>query len=95
MNELLNMDLDELKAQMDQVMGMLTSTDMMQNIVSQKEDVLAMMEAQGTATPAEIAEFRYVIVSDRCVVDVSRFWPRLKMLYLPNSEPTPQNLRKR
>jgi hypothetical protein len=70
MNELLNMDLDELKAQMDLVMGMITSTDMMQNIVSQKEEVLAMMEAQGTATPEEIAEFRYVIVSDQCVVAV-------------------------
>ena len=58
MKELLNMDPDQLKAQMEQAMEMLTSADMQQNIVSQKEDVLAMMEAQGTATPEEIAEFR-------------------------------------
>lgn len=58
MKELLNMDPDQLKAQMEQAMEMLTSADMQQNIVSQKEQVLAMMEAQGTATPEEIAEFR-------------------------------------
>ena len=58
MKELLNMDPDQLKAQMEQAMEMLTSADMQQNIVSQKEEVLAMMEAQGTATPKEIAEFR-------------------------------------
>ncbi|KAL3816891.1 hypothetical protein ACHAXA_006967 [Cyclostephanos tholiformis] len=58
MNELLNMDPDELKQQMELAMEMLTSTDMKQNIVNQKEEVLAMMEAQGTATPEEIAEFR-------------------------------------
>jgi hypothetical protein len=58
MKELLNMDPDQLKAQMEQAMEMLTSADMQQNIVSQKEEVLAMMEAQGTATPEEIAEFR-------------------------------------
>ncbi len=58
MKELLNMDPDQLKAQMEQAMEMLTSADMQQNIVSQKEQVLAMMEAQGTATPKEIAEFR-------------------------------------
>ena len=58
MKELLNMDPDELKVQMEQAMEMLTSADMQQNIVNQKEQVLAMMEAQGTATPEEIAEFR-------------------------------------
>jgi hypothetical protein len=58
MKELLNMDPDQLKAQMEQAMEMLTSADMQQNIVSQKEQVLAMMEAQSTATPEEIAEFR-------------------------------------
>jgi hypothetical protein len=58
MKELLNMDPDELKVQMEQAMEMLTSADMQQNIVNQKEEVLTMMEAQGTATPEEIAEFR-------------------------------------
>ena len=58
MKELLNMDPDQLKAQMEQAMEMLTSIDMRENIVNQKEEVLAMMEAQGTATPEEIAEYR-------------------------------------
>merc|ERR1712194_854500 len=31
---------------------------MQNNLIEQKDDVLAMMEAQGTATPEEIAEFR-------------------------------------
>lgn len=58
MDELLNMDPDELKVQMAEAMNMLTSMDMQQNILEQKEDVLAMMEAQGTATPEQIAEYR-------------------------------------
>ncbi|KAL3766496.1 hypothetical protein ACHAW5_001165 [Stephanodiscus triporus] len=58
MKELLNMDPDQLKVQMEQAMEMLTSIDMRENIINQKEEVLAMMEAQGTATPEEIAEFR-------------------------------------
>lgn len=58
MDELLNMDSDQLKIQMEEAMAMLTSSDMQQNILTQKEEVLAMMEAQGTATPEEIAEFR-------------------------------------
>lgn len=58
MDELLNMDTDELKAQMEEAMTMLTSMDMQQNLLGQKEEVLAMMEAQGTATPEEIAEYR-------------------------------------
>lgn len=58
MDELMNMDSDQLKAQMEEAMKMLTSDDIQQNIISQKEDVLALMEAQGTATPEEIAEYR-------------------------------------
>ncbi len=58
MGELLNMDSEQLKAQMEKAMAMLTSTDMQQNILDQKDAVLAMMEAQGTATPEEMAEFR-------------------------------------
>lgn len=58
MDELLNMDTDQLKVQMEQAMSMLTSMDMQENIMGQKEEVLAMMEAQGTATPEEIAEYR-------------------------------------
>lgn len=58
MDELLNMDSDQLKAQMEEAMSMLTSLDMQQNILGQKEEVLAMMEAQGTATAEEIAEYR-------------------------------------
>jgi hypothetical protein len=58
MDELLNMDADQLKEQMESAMSMLTSMDMQQNIMDQKEEVLAMMEAQGTATPEEIAEYR-------------------------------------
>ena len=46
MDELLNMDSESLKAQMAEAMDMLTSTDMKQNILDQKEDVLALMEAQ-------------------------------------------------
>ena len=58
MDELLNMDSDQLKQQMTEAMSMLTSMDMQQNILDQKDEVLAMMEAQGTATPEEIAEYR-------------------------------------
>ena len=58
MDELLNMNPEQLKEQMEDALKMLTSTDMKQNILDQKEEVLAMMEAQGTATPAEIAEYR-------------------------------------
>mmetsp|Transcript_47512 Transcript_47512/g.100936 ORF Transcript_47512/g.100936 Transcript_47512/m.100936 type:complete len:195 (-) Transcript_47512:147-731(-) len=58
MDELLAMDTDELKAQMEEAMSMLTSMDMQQNLLAQKDEVLAMMEAQGTATPEEIAEYR-------------------------------------
>lgn len=58
MEELLNMDPEQLKAQMNEAMAMLTSTDMQQNILDQKDDVLALMEAQGTATAAEIAEYK-------------------------------------
>lgn len=58
MDELLNMDTDQLKSQMEEAMQMLTSMDMQQNILDNKEEVLAMMEAQGTATPEEIAEYR-------------------------------------
>mmetsp|Transcript_15960 Transcript_15960/g.27147 ORF Transcript_15960/g.27147 Transcript_15960/m.27147 type:complete len:294 (+) Transcript_15960:78-959(+) len=58
MDELLNMDSEELKTQMAEAMNMLTSMDMQQNILDQQEEVLAMMEAQGTATPEEIAEYR-------------------------------------
>lgn len=58
MDELLNMDTDQLKAQMEDAMSMLTSMDMQANLLGQKEEVLAMMEAQGTATPEEIAEYR-------------------------------------
>lgn len=58
MDELLNMDSEQLKVQMEQAMAMLTSTDMQQNILDQKDAVLAMMEAQGTATPEEIEEYR-------------------------------------
>eukprot|EP00571_Detonula_confervacea_P013080 CAMPEP_0172309976 /NCGR_PEP_ID=MMETSP1058-20130122/11029_1 /TAXON_ID=83371 /ORGANISM="Detonula confervacea, Strain CCMP 353" /LENGTH=300 /DNA_ID=CAMNT_0013022705 /DNA_START=60 /DNA_END=962 /DNA_ORIENTATION=+ len=58
MDELLNMDADQLKVQMEEAMAMLTSNDMQANILDQKEEVLAMMEAQGTATPEEIAEYR-------------------------------------
>lgn len=46
MEELLNMDPDQLKAQMNEAMAMLTSADMQQNILDQKDDVLALMEAQ-------------------------------------------------
>lgn len=58
MDELMNMDSDQLKAQMAEAMEMLTSMDMQQNIIGQKEEVLKMMEAQGTASPEEIAEYR-------------------------------------
>lgn len=58
MDELLSMDSDQLKAQMEEAMAMLTSSDMQQNLLGQREEVLAMMEAQGTATPEEIAEYR-------------------------------------
>ena len=46
MEELLNMDPEQLKAQMNDAMAMLTSADMQQNILDQKDDVLALMEAQ-------------------------------------------------
>ena len=46
MDELLNMDSESLKAQMAEAMEQLTSADMKQSILEQKEDVLAMMEAQ-------------------------------------------------
>merc|ERR1712127_933888 len=42
----------------EEAMSMLTSMDMQQNLLGQKEEVLSMMEAQGTATPEEIAEYR-------------------------------------
>lgn len=58
MDELLNMDPEQLKAQMQEAMQMLTSEDLQKNVMAQKEDVLAMMEAQGTATPEQIAEYR-------------------------------------
>lgn len=58
MVELMNMDQDQLKTQLEEAMNLLTSMDMQQNILSQKEEVLALMEAQGTATPEEIAEYR-------------------------------------
>jgi hypothetical protein len=58
MDELLNMDSEQHKSQMEEAMNMLTSMDMQQNILGQQEEVLAMMEAQGTATPEEIAEYR-------------------------------------
>lgn len=58
MDELLNMDSEQLKTQMAEAMNMLTSMDMQQNIIDQQEQVLSMMEAQGTATPEEIAEYR-------------------------------------
>lgn len=58
MDELLNMDTDQLKVQMEEAMQMLTSMDMQQNLLGQQEEVLAMMEAQGTATPEEIADYR-------------------------------------
>ena len=58
MDELMNMDSEQLKAQMQEAMEMLTSDDIQKNILAQKEEVLAMMEAQGTATPEEIAEYR-------------------------------------
>jgi hypothetical protein len=58
MEELMNMDSEQLKAQMQEAMEMLTSGDMQQSIMAQKDQVLAMMEAQGTATPEEIAEYR-------------------------------------
>ena len=58
MEELLNMDSEQLKAQMQEAMEMLTSDDIQKNIMAQKDEVLAMMEAQGTATPEEIAEYR-------------------------------------
>ena len=58
MEELMNMDSEQLKAQMQQAMEMLTSDDLQRNIMAQKDEVLAMMEAQGTATPEEIAEYR-------------------------------------
>lgn len=58
MDELMNMDSDQLKTQMAEAMEMLTSMDMQENIMGQKEDVLKMMEAQGTASPEEIAEYR-------------------------------------
>lgn len=58
MDELLNMDSEQLKVQMAEAMEMLTSTDMQSNILDQKDDVLALMEAQGTATPEEIADYR-------------------------------------
>jgi hypothetical protein len=58
MEELMNMDSEELKKQMVEAMEMLTSGDMQQSILGQKDQVLAMMEAQGTATPEEIAEYR-------------------------------------
>ena len=58
MDELLNMDSDQLKQQMTEAMSMLTSMDMQQNILDQKDEILAMMEAQGTATAEEIAEYR-------------------------------------
>ena len=46
MEELLNMDPHQLKAQMNDAMAMLTSADMQQNILDQKDEVLALMEAQ-------------------------------------------------
>lgn len=58
MDELLNMDSDQLKSQMEEAMNMLTSMDMQENIMGQKDEVLNMMEAQGTATPEQIAEYR-------------------------------------
>lgn len=58
MNELMNMDSEQLKAQMQEAMEMLTSVDIQKNILAQKDEVLAMMEAQGTATPEEIAQYR-------------------------------------
>ena len=58
MEELMNMDSEQLKTQMAEAMSMLTSADMQNNLIEQKDDVLAMMEAQGAATPEEIAEFR-------------------------------------
>ena len=58
MDELMKMDPDQLKVQMNEAMSMLTSMDMQKNILEQKDDVLAMMESQGTATAEEIEEYR-------------------------------------
>lgn len=58
LDELTKMDSNELMAQMQDAMEMLTSVDMQDSIMQNKEEVLQMMEAQGTATPEEIAEYR-------------------------------------
>lgn len=58
MHELMNMDTNQLKAQMEEAMSMLTSMDMQETVFQQKDEILAMMAAQGTATAEEIAEYR-------------------------------------
>jgi len=79
MDDLLAMDTEQLKAQMEEAMSMLTSMDIQENILGQKEEVLAMMEAQGTASAEDIAEYR--ADPAKFEADMSKAFGQMKELF--------------
>lgn len=58
MEDLAKVDPAELQAQMEQAMAAMTSGDMVENIIKQKEDVLANLEETGMVPPEELEKFK-------------------------------------
>ena len=58
MEELGKMDPEALQAQMEQAMKLMTQGDIMDAVISKKDEVLASLEQTGLVPPAELAKYK-------------------------------------
>lgn len=58
LEQMMKMSPGELASQMEQVLKMMTDTDMIENIVNQKEEVLKGLEQSGAVPPDELARMK-------------------------------------
>jgi hypothetical protein len=58
LEQMMKMSPDELAAQMEQAMKMMTDGDIVENIVNQKDEVIKSLEGSGAVPPEELARYK-------------------------------------
>ena len=58
LEQMMKMSPEELQQQMEQAMKMMTDGDIVENIVNNKDEVLASLEATGAVPPEELAKYK-------------------------------------
>ena len=58
LQQMMQMSPEELAAQMEQAMKLMTDGDIVENIVNQKDEVIRSLEASGAVTPEELERYK-------------------------------------